>query len=66
MRSSADTVTISVELSPTQARALAQFCKRVGFTDCRSNAVSDDEAYQMIYALNDVREALALQGYAPR
>ncbi|MBK6743621.1 MAG: hypothetical protein IPG66_11845 [Hydrogenophilales bacterium] len=55
-----------VTLTDDQAWALAQLCKRICFTDCRSNAVSNDEAYQMIDATSLVGRVLAEAGYAPR
>ena len=59
-------ITLQVELPDELAWALAQFVKRLGYTDCRLLAVSDDEARQMIHAAEAVRAALASQGYAPR
>ena len=61
-----DRVTVKVELTDEQALALAQFVKRVGFSECDANAVDKDEAYLMIDALNAVRRELAEVGYAPR
>ncbi len=55
-----------VGLTDDQAWALAQLCKRIGFTDCRSNAVSQEEAYQMIDSTSLVGRVLAEAGYAPR
>ena len=40
-----------MELEPAQALALAQFVKRVGWSEIRQNAVDDDEAYAMREAL---------------
>jgi hypothetical protein len=59
-------ITLQVELPDELAWALAQFVKRLGYSDCRQLAVSDDEAWQMIHATEVVRAALASQGYAPR
>ena len=59
-------ITLQVELPDELAWALAQFVKRLGYSDCRQLAVSDDEARQMIQAAEAVRAALASQGYAPR
>ena len=59
-------VTLHLELSDENAWALAQFLKRLGFSDCRELAVSEEEAWQMIRAAEAVRAALAEQGYAPR
>jgi hypothetical protein len=46
--------------------ALAQFHKRLTWTDFRTNAVDDIEAYLMRDASDKVRTALVEQGYAPR
>ena len=59
-------VTIQAELSEQQAWALAEFFKRLGYSDVRPLAVDEQEAYDMIYAGEKVRAALAEQGYAPR
>ena len=61
-----ENVTLHIELSDENAWALAQFLKRLGFSDCRALAVSEEEAWQMIRAAEAVRAALAGQGYAPR
>ncbi|MEE9356619.1 MAG: hypothetical protein V3U75_13600 [Methylococcaceae bacterium] len=57
---------ITFEIPKDQAFALAQFLKRSGFKECETNAENETEAYQMVYGLNKVREALALAGYSPR
>ena len=59
-------VTIAVDLSAGEAWDLAQFLKRVGFTEFRANAGDNDEAYRMIGAAEKVRQALVEGGYAPR
>lgn len=59
-------VTLHIKLSAENSWALAQFLKRLGFSDCRQLAASDEEAWQMIRAAEAVRAALAEQGYAPR
>ncbi len=59
-------VEINVTLTDTQAWQLAQFLKRVCFSDYRGHATSDDEAYHMIDAGERIRSALADRGYAPR
>ena len=66
MTETAKTVRLVVELTDAQAWHLAQFLKRVGFTDFRSNAQDDDEAYAMDEAADLVAVALADAGYAPR
>ena len=57
---------IAVELNEELAVALAQFVKRVGYTDMRSNAVDDFEAYLIRDALDRVRIGLANAGFSPR
>ena len=61
-----DTVIIHFELPEDQAMALAQFLKRVGYSAYRECAVDENEAYEMVYAADQLRQALARQGYAPR
>jgi hypothetical protein len=60
------TVEINVTLTDAQAWEFAQFLKRVCFSDYRSHATSDEEAYQMVNAGERIRHSLAEQGYAPR
>lgn len=59
-------VKVELEISPEMAMALAQLCKRMGLSDCRANAVDDEEAYQMVNALADLSSALAQAGFSPR
>ena len=61
-----DQVQVSIWLEPAQALALAQFVKRVRWTEVRQNAVGDDEADLMMDAMREVAKALAEAGYAPR
>jgi hypothetical protein len=61
-----NTVEITVTLTEAQAWELAQFLKRVCFSDYRGHATSDDEAYHMVNAGERIRCALADQGYSPR
>jgi hypothetical protein len=60
------TLEIRVELTDAQAWDLAQFFERIGFADDRNNATSDDQAYAMRTAIEQVRCALAECGYEPR
>jgi hypothetical protein len=53
-------------LTDAQAWQFAQFLKRACFSDYRSHATSEAEAYQMIDAGEHIRRALADQGYSPR
>lgn len=61
-----DQVEVKMWLEPAQALALAQFVKRVGWTEIRQNAVDDDEAYEMRTALGILANKLQEAGYAPR
>jgi len=66
MISNRDEITLMVPLSDQEAWDLAQFLKRVGYAEFRSNAVDDDEAYRMQSAAEKVRGNLAAMGYRPR
>ena len=59
-------VKIELSLTDAQALALAQFVKRVRWTEVRQNAVGDDEADLMMDALGELAKALREAGYAPR
>jgi len=59
-------VELRVELDDATAWALAQFVKRVCWSDMRGCAVDDSEAYQIRAGVDAVRAALARIGYAPR
>lgn len=61
-----NTVTLQVDMPQDLAWALAQLLKRIGYSDYRSLAQSDEQAYQMIQATEQVRRALADAGIAPR
>lgn len=65
-KSQPDPVTLTIELTDAEAWNLAQFLKRVGFSDFRTNAQDEQEAYAMRDAADRVRTALAEAGYAPR
>lgn len=55
-----------MELSEELADALAQFVKLVGFSEMRSNAVDDAEAYLIRDAIDRVRLGLANAGFSHR
>lgn len=61
-----NSVTVTLELTPQEALALAQFVKRVGWLEFRQNAADDDEAYMIRDAVDRVAAGLAQVGYAPR
>jgi cytochrome c len=60
------TIAVPLELTEDEAWDLAQFLKRVGFSDYRRNAVDQDEAYRMLYVGEKVRGALADIGISQR
>ncbi len=49
-----------------EAWALAQFAKRIGWTELRANAVDDAEAYLMRDSIEELSTALAKAGFTPR
>ncbi|WP_395009541.1 hypothetical protein [Undibacterium sp.] len=57
---------MNVELPSDEAEALAEFLKRVGFSDFRSLAKSDEEAYLMQYGAAKIEKSLADAGHSPR
>ena len=59
-------VSVAVDLSPELAWALAQFVKRVGWSEIRANAADDQEADEIRTALEYLRDGLALAGFTPR
>jgi hypothetical protein len=59
-------ITLTAAITEALASALARFVKRVGFSDMRSHAVDDIEAYLMRDALVRVRTGLANAGCSPR
>jgi dissimilatory sulfite reductase (desulfoviridin) alpha/beta subunit len=59
-------VTVSMALTDDQALALAQFVKRVGWSEFRANAVDDNEAATIRSAVDALQKALVEAGYAPR
>ena len=60
------TVDVQIVLQDADAYALALFLKRVGWSDIRSNAQDEQEAYDMRDAIEAAARALAEAGYAPR
>ena len=61
-----DPAKIQFELPGDEAWALAQFVKRVGWTEMRENAENEEETYLIRSALGKLFEALREVGYAPR
>jgi hypothetical protein len=62
----ANQVTFTVILDDHLAQALAQFVKRVGWSEMRQNAVDDAEAYDIRLGLYQLQKALQEAGYDPR
>lgn len=60
------TVRLSVHLTDAQALALAQFLKRVGWSEMRGCAADSFETYLIRDALDQVQKDLARAGYEPR
>jgi len=59
-------IEISVAMTDEEAWAYAQFLKRVGLNDYKTNAENEAEAYLMLQVGEKVRKALADKGYSPR
>ncbi|WP_445553401.1 DUF7706 family protein [Escherichia coli] len=54
--------TLSLELDDKEALALAQFVKRLTWSDLRGGAVDDDEAYVIKDAVDKLQRAMAEEG----
>lgn len=54
------------DLDEAETWALAQLVKRLGYSDCRANAVDDAEAHLMLEALAKLQRALDEAGVSPR
>lgn len=61
----APVVRLVIELPEHEAWAFAQFLKRAGHGDYRALAADDQQAYEMQYAAETIRKALAESGSAP-
>jgi hypothetical protein len=59
-------INLSVELTEQEAWDYAQFLKRVGFSEFRTNAQDDDEAYRMFAVSEKIRRAINDLGINPR
>jgi len=66
MTVSSGEICLSVSLSEQEAWDLAQFLKRTGFADFRSQAVDDEEAYRMMAVAEKLKSNLAAVSYVPR
>lgn len=61
-----DTIDITLQLTPAEAWALAELCKRIGYTEIRAQAASEVEAQMMSNAMYKLAGELAVHGVAPR
>lgn len=61
-----DKIALEAKLDIALAYALAQLCKRLGWRDARDVSTSDEEAYQMLHACSELRDALLRAGIAVR
>jgi hypothetical protein len=61
-----ETFELTVQITDIEALALAQFVKRVGWSEMRACAVDDDEARAIRSAIDRLRIALREAGFAPR
>ncbi|BEM90491.1 hypothetical protein SME46J_49610 (plasmid) [Serratia marcescens] len=59
-------VTVTTELTQNQALALAQFVKRLTWSEIQACAVDEDETYEMRDAVNLLQKSLAEAGFSPR
>ncbi|BEM41324.1 hypothetical protein ACJ8PU_24775 [Serratia sp. CY81489] len=59
-------VTVTTELTQSQALALAQFVKRLTWSEIQVCAVDEDETYEMRDAVNLLQKSLAEAGFSPR
>ena len=66
MTANANEICLRVPLSEQEAWDLAQFLKRTGFADFRSQAADDEEAYRMRAVVEKLKSNLAAIGYSPR
>jgi hypothetical protein len=57
---------ITINLDNTTAAQLAEFCKRAMPERVEAFAADEAEAYNMMKALDGLKEALADQGFDPR
>lgn len=60
------TVTVTTELTDSLAITLAQFVKRLTWSEMRACAVDDDETWVMKDAIQTLQNSLADAGFSPR
>ena len=66
MYTSEEIITITVKLKANEAFEFAQFLKRASFSDWRSLAANDDEAWVMQGAGYEIAKSLSDAGFNPR
>ena len=66
MNNPVKTVSVTVDLTPDEALALAQFVKRSLFDTYREFAVDEQETRLMLAAVENLRKGLAAEGFNPR
>ncbi|HCR2979593.1 DUF7706 family protein [Serratia marcescens] len=59
-------VAVTTELTQSQALALAQFVKRLTWSEIQACAVDENETYEMRDAVNLLQKSLAEAGFSPR
>ena len=59
-------VTVSTELSDSQVMALAQFVKRLTWSEMRASAIDDDETRVIKDAIQALQKSLADADFSPR
>ncbi|MBH3029550.1 DUF7706 family protein [Serratia liquefaciens] len=59
-------VAVTTELTQIQALALAQFVKRLTWSEIQACAVDENETYEMRDAVNLLQKSLAEAGFSPR
>jgi hypothetical protein len=59
-------VTVTTELTGSQAMAMAQFVKRLIWSEMRACAIDDDETWVMKDAIQTLQKSLADAGFSPR
>lgn len=59
-------IEVTLQLTSSEAWALAELAKRIGYTEIRAQAANETEAHHMNNGLYKLAGALAVAGVAPR
>lgn len=59
-------LTLKLDITEEQTTELAQFIKRLTWTDIRNHAKNDEDAYTMQGGINALQKSLDAAGYSPR